>query len=129
MKLDNSAKFVFLYSLNQTTSDVWTFAEGRYHRFTVIDGWFRYIRSQDFLPEGTIGQCYGVNWAGYQDTEREASNHNVLVHFYDDILSCEQGEVLELHPVIIYGLSKPAGTFWQEDEIDKGDGDESRNAN
>jgi hypothetical protein len=126
VKMDYFVKYLFFYSVDDSGRNVWAFSAGQYHRFAEISGTYRYIRSQDNLPLGAFGQCYGFNWGGFKNLEREALRHNLVLNFYDDAVSCDQGEVLEQHPAIIFGLSKPAGAIWLGNDIDRGTGDESK---
>jgi hypothetical protein len=125
MQQEACEKYLFLYTVDGNQGDVWAFAQGFYRRFTLVDGGYRFVRAQRYLPFWAAGMCYQFTWVGYEELNQEASRNGFQLNFYTDPLACEQGEILEEHPEWVFGLSKPAGTLWAEDEIERGGGEDS----
>jgi hypothetical protein len=91
--------------------DFWFFDGRLYWRFARVNGEYRLVRSQAYLPAGCLGYCVGVTAGEQRSLSRVAARSGLRLKFYTDLQECERQATAGRHGQYIFDARPPAGVI------------------
>ncbi len=99
---------LFIYRV-ESERDFWFFDGRLYWRFALVNGGYRLVRSQQYLPAGCTGCSVGVSAGGQRSLAREAARYGLRLEFFADLEECERQAAAARHGQYIFDANPPAG--------------------
>jgi hypothetical protein len=115
-------KTLFMYTV-ENSGDMWTYADGQYHRFSFKDNDIRFIRSQSYLPETANGTCFYLTGENVRRLEKECQQHLIALRFFNSLENCQEYAATEPQRQYVFDMTPPAGYFYLGKGIQKQFGD------
>lgn len=101
---------LFIYRV-EGKHDFWFFDGRLYWRFARVNGEYRLVRSQAYLPSGCLGYTVGVTAQEQRCLSHEAARSGLRLKFYTDLEECEQQAAASRHHQYVFDSRPPAGVI------------------
>jgi len=107
---EESKNALFVYSLDEAGNFL-VFDGAYYHRFLWHAEGLWFIRTQDFLPKYSYGECLTLNDEQRFALESEAARYGITLPFFDNEAECNNFALRVPQNQFVFDCTMPGGYF------------------